>query len=90
VAFDPVALNNRRQVLYRLNAEGSLLRETGAVSGAVANGLQLASGLTGLRCEWAGPPLANQELLVVVLTYLEGKHLRPIKGMVVCPGIRRN
>lgn len=90
IAFSPFAPMTRRQVLYRLSPDGSLLRETGAVGGAVANGLQLASGLSGLRCEWAGAPLATQELLVVVLTYLDGKHLRPIKGMVVCPGTRRN
>ena len=90
IAFSPFAANTRRQVLYRLASDGSLLRETGTVGGAVANGLQLASGLSGLRCEWAGSPLASQELLVVVLTYLEGKRLRPIKGLVVCPGTRRN
>ncbi|MBX3172195.1 MAG: type II secretion system protein [Candidatus Eremiobacteraeota bacterium] len=91
VTFSPFEPSLRRQVLYRLSASGSLLRETGPVGGAVSNGLELASGLTGLRCEWAaGPPLLNQRLLVIVLTYLDGKHLRPIKGMVVCPGIRRN
>ena len=89
--FTPFAPNTRRQVLYRLSPQGALLRETGAVAGPVANGLQLASGLTGLRCEWAGGPnLGSQQLLVIVLTYLDGRNLRPIKGMVACPGIKRN
>lgn len=89
--FTPFKLNTRRQVLYRLAPDGSLLRETGPVGGTVSNGLQLATGLTGLRCDWGvGSQLASQQLLVIVLTYLDGKSLRPIKGMVVCPGTRRN
>lgn len=91
LTFSPFKPITRRQVLYRLAPDGSLLRETGPVGGTVSNGLQLASGLTGLRCDWAGgPPLVGQQLLVVVLTYLDGKNLRPIKGMVVCPGTKRN
>lgn len=91
IAFTPFDPSTRRQVLYRLGTDGGLLRESGPVGSAVGNGLQLASGLTGLHCAWAsGPPLADQELLVIVLTFLDGKKLRPIKGMVVCPGIRRN
>lgn len=89
--FTPFDPNLRRQVLYRLSPQGALLRETGAVGGPVANGLQLASGLTGLRSEWAaGPNLGSNQLLVIVLTYLDGRSLRPIKGMVACPGIQRN
>ena len=91
LTFTPFDPNTRRQVLYRLSPEGSLLRETGPVGGAVGNGLQLARGLTGLRCDWASNPnLGTHQLLVVVLTYLDGSHLRPIKGMVNCPGIKRN
>jgi type II secretory pathway pseudopilin PulG len=89
--FTPFEPTMRRQVLYRLSPEGGLLRETGPVGGAVGSGLQLARGLSGLSCDWAAdPPLAGRQLLVIVLTYLDGKKLRPIKGMVTCPGIRRN
>lgn len=91
IAFTPFEPTTRRQVLYRLGPDGALVRETGPVAGAASNPLRLASGLSGLRCDWAdGPPLADQELLVIVLTILDGKKLRPIKGMVVCPGTRRN
>lgn len=86
--FDPAM---RRQVRYRLAPDGGLLRETGPEGGSLGNGLQLASGLSGIGCDWAsGPQLANQELLVIVLTVLDGTHLKQIKGMVVCPGTRRN
>lgn len=91
VAFTPFAPLTRRQVLYRLAPGGSLLRETCPVGGTPASGLQLASGLTGLSCGWAGgTTLAANRLYIVVLTYLDGKNLRPIKGMVVCPGTIRN
>lgn len=90
-SFAPHDPDMRREVLYRLGADGSLLRETGPVGGTLSYPLQLATGLTGLRCEWAGgPPLAAQELLVIVLTFPEDKFVRRIKGMVVCPGTRRN
>ena len=91
IAFTPFDPPMRRQVLYRLGSDGGLLRETGPGTGAVGNPLRLAGGLSGLHCDWAaGPPLANQELLVIVLTILDGRKLRQIKGMVVCPGTRRN
>lgn len=86
--FDPA---NRRQVLYRLDSGGNLERLTGKVGEAVARPMVLANGLTGFRCDWASDPaLLDQELLVVLLTYADGKTLRPIRGMVVCPGIERN
>lgn len=89
--FAPFDADNRRQVLYRLGSGGNLERLTGKVGEAVANPLVLANGLNGFRCDWANDPsLLGQELLVVLLTYTDGKTLRPIRGMVVCPGIERN
>ena len=90
-AFSPFDNNNRRQVRYRLSSEGSLERLTGEVGQPLANPLMLATGLSGFRCEWASdPPLLDKQLLVIVLSYVDGKKLRPIRGMVVCPGIERN
>ena len=91
VAFAPFSNANRRQVQYRLGAGGNLERLTGKVGQAMANPLMLATGLSGFSCAWASdPPLTSQQLLVIVLTYMDGKKLRPIRGMVVCPGIERN
>lgn len=89
--FMPFDSAYRRQVQYRLTAAGRLERLTGPVGQPVANPLVLATGLTGFSCQWASdPPLLNQQLLVIVLSYLDGKKLRTIRGMVVCPGIERN
>ncbi|MBS2040615.1 type II secretion system protein [bacterium] len=91
IPFSPFANGLRRQVVYRLSPDGALLRESGPVGGPLANGLQLATGLSGLNCQWAaGPNLGGQELLLIVFTFMDGARLRRLKGMVVCPGTRRN
>lgn len=91
IAFSPFANGLRRQVAYRLTVDGALLRETGPVGGSLAGGLELATGLSGLNCQWAaGPTLAPQSLLVLVFSFLDGSRLRSLKGMVVCTGIGRN
>lgn len=89
--FAPFDDAHRRQVQYRLAAGGNLERLTGPVGQPMANPLVLATGLTGFTCQWAsGPPLLNEQLLVIVLSCRDGKKLRTIRGMVVCPGIERN
>ena len=81
----------RRQVQYRLAAGGNLERLTGGVGLPMANPLVLATGLTGFSSQWAsGPPLLDQQLLVIILSTMDGKKLRTIRGTVVCPGIERN
>lgn len=91
VAFAPFANGLRRQVTYRLTPEGALLRESGPVGGPLAGGLELATGLSGLNCQWAGGlNLGPHSLLVLVFSFMDGARLRSLKGMVVCPGIGRN
>ena len=89
--FDPFNNAHRRQVQYRLAAGGNLERLTGGVGLPMANPLVLATGLTGFSWQWAsGPPLLDKQLLVIVLSTMDGKKLRTIRGTVVCPGIERN
>jgi len=89
--FLPFDNAHRRQVQYRLAAAGNLERLTGPIGQPMANPLILATGLTGFSCQWASdPPLLDRQLLVIVLSIRDGKKLRTIKGMTVCPGIERN
>lgn len=84
-SWDPQQNAHSQHVLYHL-VDDSLVRETGsAVVVTVGNPMVLATGLTGLRC-WAEPG----QLLVVVLTYPDGRIIQRISGKVVCPGVERN
>jgi hypothetical protein len=82
--FDPQQAVHSQRVRYTLQNQ-SLVREVGPPSGPLANPMALANGLSGFNC-WSEPG----QLLVVVLTYPEGRRVQRLVGKVVCPAVERN